>query len=209
MSWYAPGSGGGILVTPPIGYGGSVNTEANGPDVFSEAPQVTDESANDIEGPEAQRSEPEPTLAQWFTDNPGSSYEDAMKYMSTHSEEWAEKYLDYLVEKGELDRANQYTANREDTAYQRLVQDLRKAGLNPAMMYGSSASPSAGGSQGYVKMSEGANSRAVGNFSKIQNVLLAYMMYQLYKELGWANFAGNLVGDILNFGGKLAIAGAM
>lgn len=132
-------------------------------------------------------SEPQPTLSDFFKDNPEASYEDAMKYMSEHSEEWAEKYLDYLTEKGELDRANEYTASREDTAYQRLVQDLKNAGLNPAMMYGSSASPSASGSQGYVKMSEGATSRGVSNYTKLKNIILQYMLYQLKHDLGAAN----------------------
>lgn len=145
---------------------------------------------------EAQSSEPTPTLSQYMSEHPDASYEEAMKYMSQHSEEWAEKYLDYLTEKGELAKANEYTASREDTAYQRLVDDLKRAGLNPAMMYGSSASISASGSQGYVKASEGANSRAVGNYSKIQKVLLAYMMYELQKNLGTANTILKGIGSV-------------
>ena len=137
-------------------------------------------SANNTDsGIDAQSAEPEPTLSQYMSENPDLGYEDYLKFMSQHSEEWAEKYLDYLTERGELDRANEYTASREDTAYQRLVEDLRRAGINPAMMYGSSASISPGGSQGYVKMTEGANSRAVGNYKKIQDILLKYMMYEL------------------------------
>lgn len=36
---------------------------------------------------------------------------------------------------------NEYTAEREDTQFQRLVEDLKKAGLNPAMLFGHGAQP--------------------------------------------------------------------
>lgn len=36
---------------------------------------------------------------------------------------------------------NEYTAGREDTQFQRLVEDLKKAGLNPAMLFGHGAQP--------------------------------------------------------------------
>lgn len=129
------------------------------------------------------------SLSKYMAEHPGANYEDVMSYASLHSDEWAEKYLDYLTERGELDRANQYTAQREDTAYQRLVDDLKRAGLNPAMMYGSSASPSASGSQGYVKMSEGANSRTIGNYSKLKKLMLSYLAYSLAEK----QFAANTV----------------
>lgn len=165
------------------------------PEYIRTHPEET--SSNNTDGGfDAQSVEPEPTLSQYMSENPDLGYEDYLKYMSQHSEEWAEKYLDYLTERGELDRANDYTASREDTAYQRLVEDLRKAGLNPAMMYGSSASISPGGSQGYVKMSEGANSRAVGNYKKIQEILLKYMMYELASALGITNSIFNGIGSI-------------
>lgn len=157
-------------------------------------------TTSDSEGNDFLSMEPEPSLSQYMNDNPGLGYEDYLKWMSQHSDEWAEKYLDYLTERGELDRANEYTANREDTAYQRLVSDLQKAGLNPAMMYGSSASISASGSQGYVKMSEGANSRAIGNYSKLKKLVLSYLAYQLESSLGTANsiFKGiNSIGSII------------
>ena len=136
------------------------------------------------------------SLAQYMQENPGLGYEDYMKVAAAYSDEFAEKYLDYLTEKGELDKANAYTAEREDTAYQRLVKDLKAAGLNPAMMYGSSASTSASGSQGYVKMTEGANSRGVTNYSKLKNLILAYMSYELKKSLGITNSVLNGVGKL-------------
>lgn len=43
---------------------------------------------------------------------------------------------------------NEWTAQREDTQYQRLVHDLLKAGLNPAMLFGKSAQPVSSASAG-------------------------------------------------------------
>lgn len=169
----------------------------------NEHPEEYGLPANITSGNEFSSMEPEPSLSQYMSDNPNLGYDEYMKYMSQHSDEWAEKYLDYLTERGELDRANEYTANREDTAYQRLVEDLRKAGLNPAMMYGSSANPFAGGSQGYVKMTEGANSRAVGNYSKLKNLILSYMMYELKKNLGTANSIFKGVGSLASLIGAI------
>ena len=158
----------------------------NGSYTFGEALQAVSGNAASAQANEvpsvdgsAFDAEPEPGLSDYMSTHPGLSPEEYMAWMAQHSDEWAEKYLDYLTEKGQLDTANEYTANREDTAYQRLVADLKAAGLNPAMMYGSSASPSAAASQGYIRMTEGANSRAVGNYSKIKNLLLQYMLYQL------------------------------
>lgn len=138
------------------------------------------------------------SLSAYMQSHPGASYESIMREASLHSDEWAEKYLDYLTERGELDRANEYTANREDTAYQRLVQDLRKAGINPALMYGSGGNISASGSQGYIKMSEGANSRTIGNYSKLKQLMLGVLSYELSKALGIANTTMNGVKTIFS-----------
>lgn len=127
------------------------------------------------------------SLSQYLQDNPGMDPEDVLRYMSQHSDEYAEKYIDYLLEKKSLEENNRYSAEREDTAYQRLVQDLKKAGLNPALMYGSSASPSASNSLGYLKQSEGATSRTIGNFSKLKNLLLGILSYELYRKLDTTN----------------------
>lgn len=125
--------------------------------------------------------------AEYIENHPGMTPEEYLKIFASMSDEWAEKYMDYLLEKQSLNEANAYTASREDTAYQRLVNDLQKAGLNPAMMYGSSASISASGSQGYLRQSEGANSRQISNYSKLRNLMLQLMLYSLKANLGTAN----------------------
>ena len=140
-----------------------------------------------------------PSLSSYIQENPNLSAEDYLKFMSQHSDEWAEKWMDYVLEKQSIDEQNAYTASREDTAYQRLVQDLKNAGLNPAMMYGSSASASAGGSVGVVRASEGSNSRSVSNYNKIKNLLLSYMVLQLKGMSTSANSIMSGLSMILNY----------
>lgn len=110
-----------------------------------------------------------PSISQYVAHNPNLTGEDYLRYMAQHSDEWAEKYIDYIMEKQSIDEQNAYLANREDTAYQRLTQDLRNAGLNPAMMYGGSASVQGGSTVGPVKLSEGSNSRNISNYEKLKN----------------------------------------
>ena len=120
-----------------------------------------------------------PSIAQYVSQHPNLSGEDYLRYMAQHSDEWAEKYIDYIMEKQSIDEQNAYLANREDTAYQRLTQDLKNAGLNPAMMYGGSASVQGGSTVGPVKLSEGSNSRNISNYEKLKKLLIAYMALQL------------------------------
>lgn len=76
---------------------------------------------------------------------------DKTKY-SNWNGDWR-GYLEYMADNGDAgsldklinvlseDEARQWTADREDTQYQRLVEDLRKAGINPYILMQSGASP--------------------------------------------------------------------
>lgn len=148
------------------------------------------------------------SLSEWLRQNPGATYEDAMKYMAQHSDEWAEKLIDYYANQASYKEDRDYQASREDNAYQRLVADMRKAGLNPALMYGSSASPQVGSYSSYAKVSGDATSAGISNYSKIKNVMLAYLTYELQKNLGisgqankWYSSITNVLGDV----GKLLL----
>ena len=46
-----------------------------------------------------------------------------------------DRMMNYIMTEASNDRARKWTANREDNAYQRLVKDLRAAGINPMVMF--------------------------------------------------------------------------
>lgn len=59
-----------------------------------------------------------------------------------------EKYADWMLSENSANTAREYTAQREDSQYQRLVKDLRAAGINPGILAQSGASPVSSASQG-------------------------------------------------------------
>ena len=54
-----------------------------------------------------------------------------------------EKLFNYYSSEASAKTSREWTASREDTAYQRLIADLKKAGISPYILSG--ASPFAGG----------------------------------------------------------------
>lgn len=145
-------------------------------------PEVLDTAINDaLQG--------SVSISDYIKNHPGQDPLIYLDFMAQNSDEWAEKFLDYYINKKSIDEANAYTASREDTAYQRLVADLKAAGLNPAMMYGSTASTHAAGSAGVADISGGSNSRSISNFEKIKQIIMLYLMYNL-------KFATSITGSI-------------
>ena len=69
----------------------------------------------------------------------------------------ADKLFSYLMSEQSAQTARDWTANREDTQYQRLVDDLKAAGINPYAMLASAGSP--------VSSSSGGNSFSGSQFT--------------------------------------------
>lgn len=74
-----------------------------------------------------------------------------LQYMANHgSDSDYDRFMDFLLNNYQIDKANEWTAKREDTQYQRLVADLRAAGINPyALLQGASPVSSASASASY------------------------------------------------------------
>lgn len=60
----------------------------------------------------------------------------------------ADKLLNFLMTEESEQKARDWTASREDTQYQRLVSDLKAAGINPYVLMASGGSPVSSSSSG-------------------------------------------------------------
>lgn len=109
-------------------------------------------------------------------------------------------YNNLSFQSGQAERAMQWTEGMSNTAYQRAMQDMRKAGLNPMLAYqqggagsgpgqagggggGSPTSASVSGSGAPVENTQGELGRAVGR--------IAQSAVDAYKETESAKLIGN------------------
>lgn len=75
-----------------------------------------------------------------------------LEFMASRGDEASlDKLISFLSSEASADKARSWTADREDSQYQRLVKDIRKAGYNPFALLSSGGSPiaSASGSNSY------------------------------------------------------------
>lgn len=100
-----------------------------------------------------------------------------------------DRLLNYLMTEESLQKGRDWTAQREDSQYQRLVKDLRAAGLNPYYIL-----THAGGQPG-VSASQGASYS--GSYG------IQYNKNQMYYELGQGALKNQRMSIILNFIGQV------
>lgn len=90
-----------------------------------------------------------------------------LEYLAANGDQSAlDKLLNYLMSESSSQTARDWTANREDTAYQRLVADLKAAGINPYAFATFGASPFSSSSSGH---SYGGNNIASYSINKEKN----------------------------------------
>lgn len=77
---------------------------------------------------------------------------DWLGWLKTKAEAGDEAALDklfnYYMSEGSAENARNWTASREDTAYQRLVADMKAAGFNPFALLAQQGSPISSASDG-------------------------------------------------------------
>lgn len=98
-----------------------------------------------------------------------------------------EKLIDYYMTKDSEKSARDWTASREDTTYQRLIEDLRKAGVSPYVLSGATGSVSSSTGKSYsgsqmVSQENNRNNQGQNNVRSILSLLgivVAAMIYAL------------------------------
>lgn len=97
-----------------------------------------------------------------FTDSNAQQWLDWLQRKASNGDPDAiDKLLTYYMSERSLKSAQDWTAEREDTQYQRLVEDLKKAGINPNVLFmGGSASPVSSTSGGRTYSSTGIGQSA-------------------------------------------------
>lgn len=110
------------------------------------------------------------SLANGLTEDSWLEY--AQKMAQTDSA-WREKLWNYYATKDSEKTAREWTAQREDSSYQRLMDDLQKAGISPYILSG--ASPMASASTGKSYSGSEVTSRANNKASNERQALYAQM----------------------------------
>lgn len=112
--------------------------------------------------------------------------------------------ISYLLSEQSAQTAREWTAKREDTQYQRFVQDATKAGINPyfALTGGSPVSSS----------TQGVNYQGSTYTSASNNQRTTRTSRENNWTSNWFNLVGDifsLIGNVINSAGKVAAAGVM
>lgn len=109
-----------------------------------------------------------------------------LEWLANHGDQAAlDKLLNYLMSEQSSQNARDWTAQREDTAYQRLVADLKAAGINPYAFATFGASPFASSSGGHSYSGNYSASYEI-NKEKNQQNWLKVVLSSIFPVIGAA-----------------------
>lgn len=130
-----------------------------------------------------------------------SNYLDVLKKKSLASDEWLEKYLNFLDNREALSQAQDYDKWVRSNSFQLMAEDLRKAGLNPYF-----ALNSLGGSSGssMIRNTSGYNANSAVSYNKANEIKLTSSILSFISSL-----LNGIIGSGASIGRGALIAGAM